>query len=521
MNKIRTIIVDDGKLVIEDLLNLVDWDENGFEIVGTAYDGKEGLELYNRTTPDLIITDLKMPVLSGVELAREIRRKSKTAKIIFLSGYEDFYAARLAISLEVNDYILKHEMDRETLLAKLDEIKQEIMNDQLQDRREFEKAIFEYFSENETQRAKLEKNMIERFRQRYCMMLVTLKQPLPIMRLLSNISIKFEEKFDANAVFKNLKSHDATICGIVEQLNDKIIFILDFNSTNLLGQKINLFAGKLATEMEKYFGKEFTINILSQDADIFECRKLFLQYDTQIQVNYFFQKSQINYLSLNMYHYDNDVKFDIGHIKNCIKTYDSEDLCQYIDKVYTLIFKNYAYGTLSTITGHLLVLLEDYRYKVNSVRGEPLELFKQEDACRWTSVEGIADWLKEKFVELILCLRHSENREYSDTVNMAIQFICKHYDDPELCLEHIEKHVGISYSRLCIIFKQETGVSINNFIIDYRMKKAKELLSADVYKISEIAQSVGFSSTSYFCKVFKKATGFSPLGYKGRLKKDE
>ena len=69
---------------------------------------------------------------------------------------------------------------------------------------------------------------------------------------------------------------------------------------------------------------------------------------------------------------------------------------------------------------------------------------------------------------------------------MAIDYICINYSDTSLCLEQIEKHVGISYSRLCIIFKQETGTSINNFIIDYRIKKAKELLAAEIYKISEL-----------------------------------
>ena len=522
VDKIKTIIVDDGKLAVNDMLNIVDWNENGFEIVGTAYNGREGLELFKQTKPDLVITDLKMPVMTGLEMTEEIRKLSKTVKIIFLSGYEDFYAARLAISFEVNDYLLKHEINRETMTEKLNEIKREIESDATSDRRLFENSLYEYFSNIDYESVKFDEEVLPLMKKKYCMLLVSLKQPLPIIRLLSNMTIKINEKFDAGRLYRRCKSEDVSIAGIVEQINDNIFIALNLTTGKNIIQTINRFCSTLETELEYFFGKEFTINILAQNADIYDCRKLYYQYEQQIKVNYFFQKSRICYLNMSLYQYDVEVKFDINYLKNCIKSGNNAEVSAYIEKTYSLIYKNYSYCSLSTITGLLLVLLEDYRYKINTSRGaNDFVLFDEKEVGMWNSVEGISKWLKEKFSILNDYLKNGSKLEYSESVNMAIDYICKNYSDTSLCLEQIEKHVGISYSRLCIIFKQETGTSINNFIIDYRIKKAKELLAAEIYKISEVAEAVGFASTSYFCKVFKKNTGCSPLAYKGRLRKNE
>ena len=122
MKKISVMIVDDEKLVLEDLKTLVDWEALGFEIVATAFNGKQALEKFKTFLPQVVFTDVRMPFMDGLELIRKLRETAPEVCIFLLTAYEDFTYARTAIKYGVKDYVIKSTLDEVTfaqLLKKL------------------------------------------------------------------------------------------------------------------------------------------------------------------------------------------------------------------------------------------------------------------------------------------------------------------------------------------------------------------------------------------------------------------
>ena len=116
---IKVLLVDDESMALEYLKNLTDWEGNGFELIGTARDFDTAMRLFHRYRPDLILSDVRMPGRTGLDFIAEIRQIDANVRVLFLSGYEDFEYARRAIHLGADDYILKSDLNEESLLSRL------------------------------------------------------------------------------------------------------------------------------------------------------------------------------------------------------------------------------------------------------------------------------------------------------------------------------------------------------------------------------------------------------------------
>lgn len=120
------MLVDDEVLALEYLKNMVDWERNGYHVVGCATSGKKALELFDRTHPQIVISDIRMPGTDGLELTRQIKEKDKETVVILLSAYRDFDYAQKGIRYGVSNYLLKHELSSELILKELEEVKEKL-----------------------------------------------------------------------------------------------------------------------------------------------------------------------------------------------------------------------------------------------------------------------------------------------------------------------------------------------------------------------------------------------------------
>ncbi len=121
---IKIMLVDDEVLALNYLRNLVDWEKLGFEITGCASSGKKALEMYERSRPDVVISDIKMVGMDGLELAMRLKEKDPQLIFLLLSAYQDFEYAKKGIQYGVKNYLLKHELSEETLEKELEQIKE-------------------------------------------------------------------------------------------------------------------------------------------------------------------------------------------------------------------------------------------------------------------------------------------------------------------------------------------------------------------------------------------------------------
>ncbi|MFA9381864.1 MAG: response regulator, partial [Acetanaerobacterium sp.] len=119
----KVIIVEDSDIIREDIKRLIDWTKHGYEIVAEAKNGESGLAKFREYYPDIVITDIEMPVMTGLEMIAEIRKSSPQTQFILLTAYEEFEYAKKALYLDVHSYVLKHEVDEEILLRELEKQK--------------------------------------------------------------------------------------------------------------------------------------------------------------------------------------------------------------------------------------------------------------------------------------------------------------------------------------------------------------------------------------------------------------
>jgi YesN/AraC family two-component response regulator len=123
---IKVLMVDDEKLALDYLENIISWEYYGFEVVGVTTDTEQALNLYRKHHPELIISDIRMPGMNGIDFAQAIRDKDKHSHILFLSGYRDFNYVKQAIRLGIDDYLLKSDVDEEVFLKKILQLKEVI-----------------------------------------------------------------------------------------------------------------------------------------------------------------------------------------------------------------------------------------------------------------------------------------------------------------------------------------------------------------------------------------------------------
>lgn len=123
---IKTMIVEDEKIILEDILDIVDWKAEGFDIVATALNGKQGLTKFEKYHPDLVITDIRMPIMSGIDMMRSIRHQNESTLFLILSAYDEFEYAKAALRLGAEDYILKTELSQKYLHEKLAAIRKKL-----------------------------------------------------------------------------------------------------------------------------------------------------------------------------------------------------------------------------------------------------------------------------------------------------------------------------------------------------------------------------------------------------------
>lgn len=505
---IEVLLIEDNKLALDYLKSLIDWECCGFKISATALDGEEGLKRYRMFRPQLIITDIKMPVLSGIEVAKKVREVDKDVKIIFLSSYQEFDYAREAVNFSVSDYILKHELNEQSLIKKLAEMKALINEGRALRNLGNELSITENIIRNP---------LIERPRygvdgfknNRYSLMLIERDHPLESVLDILPTSLPLLEESDVKRV---CYSFDEQVSGVVRIKEDLFLLLISFSNKSKVESK---FVYEIKELLETQFGASFSIFVLGDNLEFAECSDRYRIHKDMINYRYFTKTSVvINSILFEACLCSEEVQFDINLIEGALRKGDTDSIHKYIDACFIEIIGKRDYKALSAITYSLFKILKVYDDEIVSIRdGKQFVLFRKTDENRLYTAKGIADLLKEKFTELCNLLYSDKENEYSSAVKAAIRYIGRSYQFVNLSVGDIAKHVNLSVNHIGNVFKKETGHSIRGYINWYRIEKSKELIEKGL-KMYQIHGEVGYLTSQYFSKVFRKVTGMTPMKYK-------
>ncbi len=333
--KISVLIVEDEKIILEDILSMVQWEEEGFQVIATASNGKQGCVAHEKFSPQLIITDIRMPVMDGLAMMREIRQKDKAVSFIILSAYSEFEYAREGMELGSDSFLLKTDLSPELLQEALKPAREKILSRHSMDRLRVQHELFGLIS-----------SCVE-------------PDELP-------------------------------------PVTDELL-------------------------------RETLASYVRINPDMEECRKL----------------------------------------------------------LHRIILE--CYSTMG--------LLERFA------------------PCPSTDIEEVETWLLSEYHKLCGLYDFIHKKKAIPVIINACEYIQQNYNDSQLQISSVAEHVGLSPGRLSVLFKPETGKTVNHYITEIRITEAKRLLRGGQYRIFEISEIVGYRTSQYFSQTFYKFTGTTPSAY--------
>ncbi len=510
---ISVMIVDDEKLMIEDMKTMVDWDALGFEIVATAFNGKQALRKYRELSPQLIFSDIRMPFMDGIEMISEIRKADEKTNIVLLTAYEDFSYAKAAIRLGITEYMIKSEITENSLSNLLKRLKMEIIKTGKRDQYIIDRMLEQFFLSSEM----AEDIDIERVLKKPEYIIV-IEQDLPISlsgeSIPENIIVQQPKLIEILAKEKICGCDVEAITGIPGR---KIVIGLNFHEQvyNIYEVELIKIAQTLQDILKKETGFGFTLYIVQGKISLYDFKRY---YDENKKI--FLQKYLDGCGKIRKLDYSS--ARELLKQKNThtgIKNKSIEDILSQpsiLDREKTLLeilntakeegieqFVNAAQAGYRLMKReYQKILRENEKYLLNI------------GACweNWLDAEKIIVWMKEQlqyYHEYVT----KEIKGYSRIISDVIEYIGHTYRNPDLSLNDIAEYVHLSSGYLSSEFKKETGVNLKSYITDVRIEAAKNMMDEGNYKIYEICAAVGYHSSQYFSQAFYKKTGMFPTEY--------
>ncbi len=519
---IKVLLVDDEIAIREGIRNSFPWEESGYTLVGEAPDGEIALPMIRDENPDIVITDIRMPFMDGMELCREIKRMMPWISIVILSGYDDFSYAREAISLGVQDYLLKPITAKE-----LKEVLDRISMRMREERNARESA--------ESMRRRLATG--NRF----------VKD-----KLLASLFADIPDEAEAGRMIEQLRS-----LGINLAAGCYSVLLISYDHPS--GREVGMNA--LYTLAERSGGSvqvcaakhgAFALVLGGNEADTEERAYAFAAssvygledagaqsimvaigelVDRLTAVNRSMKSARHIHHVITRGGRDKAMRIvgarEVEDQPVLLTDLDFRPLTERLQYVnansFPDVFDEYT-SSLGATDIHSSVTLDYLRMEalmtaVSIVREAGGDAEKILDTKQYESSMLPSD--SEDFAaarNILLKALHYRDSHSSlhghSAVAQARYYLSEHFTDPNLMLQDVASAVGMSNSRFSTVFSQETGHTFTEYLTALRINKARELLKATEMRSSQISEAVGYSDPHYFSYLFKKRTGMTPSDYR-------
>lgn len=531
MNQYSVLLVDDEEDVFQVIMKKLDWESMGFRIAGYARNGVEALEMAEDLQVDVVMTDIKMPYMDGLTLCRKLKELYQSMKVIIFSGFDEFEYAKEAIKIEAEEYILKP-INANELREVFERIKLNL-DKELDEKRNIDK-LREYYMESlpvlqenfytSLIEGRIPEEKIEQYARNYqieltgpcyvvtVMHISTTKQEedsVPIDPLLLAVSVKrLAEEQLARSWNSKVMAYLGDII-VITQLPDE-------ESITHFTDRMDRIC-KMAKRICKARVTAGIGHICNQPG--------------QLSVSYQGAKNAISYRvlygtirAINIAETDPQENADIpwegpyiSEIIKRIKMGEAEPLQEAIQKFIAQLS-----GNKVSLQKYRILIMElitvIFRFGSNNqlnleeIFGENSDVYTQ--VMQLESMEAVSEWLNEKCLKMQKQVLNERQDTTKSFVTRAIEYVREHYSDQDLSIETICSYLNVSAAYFSTVFKKETGKTFINYLTDYRMEEALNLLLTQNEKTYIISEKVGYSDPNYFSYVFKKQFGMSPSKYK-------
>lgn len=505
----KVMLVEDEEFILQGIRYIVDWEEISMEVVSMAHNGREALEMFQREPADIVVTDVEMPFMSGLELLEEIRKLSPRTRFLILSGYDEFEYARKALRLDVEEYILKpidEEQLRKALInagEHLDKIDRNTAGN-MEDKISWLKFL----------KGKLGREDEAEF---YCMLPRLEKEEKIYAALMKADTNTLGEGGSISDILMEIQKEPKKIKAIY--LAPDTLFLLLYTSKETGDEEILEYYGCFQDRLESQRGimSFLTISFSIEDyARLPECYKLASKLQKYRMLEGY--GSCINEAHIKDRR-SQDVVIDETLLRKTILRKDKEGALNYIEDLFINNLKSEVnVDVLYQMALKIAMLLQDIKveYKLAQSRNlqdlsEILEKIYQAD-----DIFGLKTIFISEIAEIITYL-HTEDSQYTPVVKQIMTEVQKNYrEDMNLKTLSYKYHMNASY--LGQIFQREAGCSFAQYLSNIKNSIAKDLILNTNMKINDIAREVGYPDTSYFYRKFKQCYGVSPASLRNMKK---
>jgi len=514
---IKTIIIDDDVEMLQGLSHFIQWEEFGFTVCGFAKNGSDGLALAKDVSPDVIITDITMPSMNGLELIQEVKKTLPRVKSIILSCHEDFHYAKEAIRLGADEYMLKHTLQKEDFIEILMRIKDTLRR---------EKNITAELSGahqnlNNNKGIILEKFFLDILDGSVSVTKAReaaekLKLPLPPDKFrCATLYFDDIDKAVSELPIQEKGLFKFSVLNIIENtipdMNNSIffaynnIFVLLFWGNNEISHdlKLQTLLKKLQGNIETFLKVKVSACISSIYNKLSALEQALIEMEN-LRAEYFYHDSGALVLpkSYSLRNTEELYKRYGVEFRNIISIQNPASIQKYMKQLYQeLPAEQYSPNSVRNFFERLLidleVLLNKHQLSLKAVKinGDTFDTCKKQ--MEVAIMQGI---------ELLLDLNHTSSRP---EIKQVLDYIDLHLKEAISC-EAMAEMVNLNFSYFSRLFKHEMGVSFSDYLLHKRINVATNLLINSNYSIEEIIEMIGITSTSYFYRAYKKITQKTP-----------
>ncbi len=534
---LKVFLAEDESIIRETLRDSVPWEKHGYSFVGEAADGELALPLILQTKPDVLITDIRMPFLDGLELSRLVLRELPSTRVVILSGYDDFEYAQRAISIGVEQYLLKP-VTKSSLLDVLDSIREKI---------ESERSQSSYLAKFHLEAQEYEQYARRRFFERVVSGQLNEEQ---IFSDAGQLELDMHAKSYTIAFFSVPPEPSGPAQGFSEAIAQarKAIFqhfLKNPNEYILVRWNLNTFAllikcgdrpfetyvrrcvdavrtqyQSCAPEPEWYVAVGPLAQSLGQLPDCFEkVSRLWSQRyivptqhvltgETLHSLTRMDDGSRLRQLDIT--------KVDPAILLGVMKTAGADEIDGFVSQYMSSVSE--ALDFLPSF--HYLMLSArftavQYALTLGVTQEEFLSCPPSHDLIgQIGSVTELSAYIRDTLIAAVSLRERTASSRSHSVLAQALRYIDENYTQENLSLNRVARQVNISANYLSAMFSQEMGCTLTEYITTRRMERAKEILRSTDRRSGEIAFDVGYHDPHYFSFLFKKTQGCTPRDYR-------
>ncbi|MDF2959345.1 MAG: two component transcriptional regulator, AraC family [Paenibacillus sp.] len=515
--KIRMIVIDDEMLVRKGVISSVDWEREGIEIAGEAADGRSGLELIRKVKPHLVLTDIKMPHMDGLEMIKRVRAEDPQIRFVILSVLEDFQTVREALKLGAVDYMNKFLMEPDELLHSVLKIKETIVPHEsvprISDSDVLPRRIMMNGDWMEWLKGERHEEYDRAFEQgggSYAVIVLEAQE--------ARTGIRSEADDARTALEQAIESETEIECLFMyEGHSGWVLLCRSCYAAHDEMQPAPLFLQRLL-EWQSACRGAFSAGISQTFTGAAERMEAYRQALSALRLVFyrgngvylhtagllessgppprFLELAALKHYLLQLEGYDDEIAFKAFHDlfpENLIETVEEAAVT---DAVHAWV-------------SSVILLLKDWGGQV-PVSMQKESLFEQVHS-RGTYSE-LRQWcyhLHQLVREMLTELKATQHRP---EIQRAMDYIKAHYQEL-IRVQDVALYVNLSENYFSNLFTKEAGKTFSQYVQEIRVEKAKELLRGGKLEWFEVGELVGMDNPKYFSKVFKKYTGCTPVRY--------